>query len=379
MPIAQTFLVTEPNTGVDAYFLTSVDLFFQSKSAQFGVEVQIRETNNGVPTSNILPYASKILQSSSVNTSADGSVATSFQFDTPVVIQTNQQYAIVISPIGGNPNYTIWTGVNGGTDTVSKTPIYTSNQLGSLFISTNDLNFTAVQSESIKYNLYIAQYSNLSGTAAFVNANTDMFSVRNINGTFYPGERVVLANNIMSIASITTSGSNTLAVGEVVYQPNTVPLSQSTANGIVAFANTTLVLLSNVQGAFTTSGSIKGNTTSYLISPSTVSQNVVTTSSSNLISVPSSNSTVFPDLAVGNFIYVGTNNRGQVQVALITAAPSTTSLQLSTNVNFSSSAAIYGRVRADGNLYGYYTTVASPVSGPVTGGVKSSDKLPFTF
>jgi hypothetical protein len=56
-------------------------------------------------------------------------------------------------------------------------------------------------------------------------------------------------------------------------------------------------------------------------------------------------------------------------VASITAAPSTTSLQLSTNVNFSSSAAIYGRVRADGNLYGYYTAVTSPVSGPVTGGV----------
>lgn len=369
MPIAQTFLVTEPTTGVDAYFLTSIDLFFQSKSTQFGIEVQIRETDNGVPTSNTLPYASKILQPSSVNTSADGSVATNFQFDTPVVIQTNQQYAIVVVPVGGNPNYTIWTGVNGGTDTVTKTPIYTSNQLGSLFISTNDLNFTAVQSESMKYNLYIAQYTGLSGTAGFVNGNTDMFNATSIIGSFYPGERVVLANNIMSIASITTSGSNTLSVGEVAYQPNTGTLAQSTANGVVAFANTTLVLLSNVQGSFTTSTAIKGNTTSYLISPSVVSQNVSTIDGSNLVSVPSSNSTVFTDFTIGNFIYVGTNNRGQIQTATITAAPNSTTLQLSSNVSFTSSASIYGRVRADGNLYGYFTTLASPTAGAVTSGV----------
>lgn len=32
-PIAQTFIVTEPENGVSAVFLTAVDLYFQSKSS----------------------------------------------------------------------------------------------------------------------------------------------------------------------------------------------------------------------------------------------------------------------------------------------------------------------------------------------------------
>jgi hypothetical protein len=151
MPIAQTFVANKPVNGADAFFLTGIDLFFKNVSATYGIELQIRETNNGVPTSSILPYATKILQAVNTVASSDGSVATNFTFDTPVVILSNQQYAIVILPVGGNPDYVIWTSVLGGTDTVTKTPIYTSNQLGSLFISTNDLNFTAVQSESMKY------------------------------------------------------------------------------------------------------------------------------------------------------------------------------------------------------------------------------------
>jgi hypothetical protein len=31
-PIAQTFIINEPEKGVDAVFLTKVDLFFQNKS-----------------------------------------------------------------------------------------------------------------------------------------------------------------------------------------------------------------------------------------------------------------------------------------------------------------------------------------------------------
>ena len=239
---------SEPSTGIDAYFLTSIDLFFQKASNKFGVEVQIRETLNGVPTSNILPYASKILQYSDINVSSDGSAATNFSFDTPVVIQTNQQYAIVVLPVAGNPDYTLWTGVLGGVDTVTGTPIYTSNQLGSLFISTNDLNFTAIQSESMKYNLYVSQFTGTAGTSAWINANNEMFNVSGIIGNFSHGERVVVSNNTLSMAAIATSGTNTMVVGESLFQPSSGALSASVANGVVVFANTTLVLLANEIG-----------------------------------------------------------------------------------------------------------------------------------
>ena len=161
-PIAQTFLANEPSTGVEAVYLTGVDLFFQSASSTYGVELQVRETVNGVPTQNILPFASKIIPFSSVSTSPDASVATNFTFDTPVILTTNTQFALVIVPVGGNPDYTVWTAALGDNDVTTNSPIYTNNQLGSLFISSNDLNFTAVQNESMKYNLYTATFTGTS-------------------------------------------------------------------------------------------------------------------------------------------------------------------------------------------------------------------------
>ena len=61
-PILQTFYINEPVGGAEGVFLTKVDLYFAAVSSTFGVELQIRQTDNGNPTPYILPYASKILQ-----------------------------------------------------------------------------------------------------------------------------------------------------------------------------------------------------------------------------------------------------------------------------------------------------------------------------
>ena len=53
-------------------FLTSIDLFFQSKDAsesQVPVTVQLREVQNGYPSTTILPFSEVTLNPSSVNIS----------------------------------------------------------------------------------------------------------------------------------------------------------------------------------------------------------------------------------------------------------------------------------------------------------------------
>ena len=112
-----------------------------------------------------------------------------------------------------------------------------------------------------------------------------MFNVSGIIGNFSHGERVVVSNNTLSMAAIATSGTNTMVVGESLFQPSSGALSASVANGVVVFANTTLVLLANVQGVFTTSGSAKGSSSNYLITPTTASQNVYTVAGSNTIKI----------------------------------------------------------------------------------------------
>ena len=91
-PLAQTFLIDD----VGGVFLTSMDMYFGSKDANIPITLQIREVVNGYPGSTILPFSEKTLNPSAVNTSADGTSATTFTFDSPVYIQENTEYCFVL-------------------------------------------------------------------------------------------------------------------------------------------------------------------------------------------------------------------------------------------------------------------------------------------
>jgi hypothetical protein len=366
-PIAQTFIVNEPDKGVDAVFLTKVDLFFQSKSSTFGVELQIRETVNGYPSSKMVPYGSKTLYASQVNISQDSSASTTFTFDTPVVLRTNEQYALVVVPIGGNPDYNVWIGALNGTDIVTSTPIFTNNQLGSLFVSSNDLNFTPIQNESMKYNLYTALFTASSATAVFKNSAVDRFSINKNIGAFSRGEQIVVSNNNLQITSLTINGSNTFTVSETVFQPaGTVAanLSVATAYGTVLFANTTVVVIGNTYGTFSTANT-RGATSNLVSTTISADQNVATTSACNVITVPNANSSLIIDFVANNYIYIGANTTSaNVNVKkIISVSASAKTLTLDSNVNFTSNTAIIGRVKADANLKGYFSAITSGYNG----------------
>jgi hypothetical protein len=367
-PIAQTFIINESSTGVDIVFLTKVDLFFQNKSTIFGVELQIRETSNGYPTNKIIPYGSKTLYASEVTTSQDASLSTTFTFDTPAVLNTNQQYALVVIPVGGNPDYNVWIGALNGTDVITKTPIFTNNQLGSLFISSNDLNFTPNQNESMKYNLYTALFTSSSATAVFKNSAIDRFSINKSIGYFAKGEQVVVSNNTLQLSSLTIGGANTFTIGEIVFQPagsNTANLTQATAYGTVIYSNTTAVVMGNTYGAFNTTDTLRSYTSNLVSSsPSFAYQNVITTSACNVITVPTANSTTITDFAVNNYIYVAKNTGANVNVRRITSVSvASRTLTLDSNINFTDSSAIIGRVKSDAYLNGYFNAITPGYNG----------------
>jgi len=361
-PIAQTFIINEPSTGVEAVFLTKLDLYFQQKSTIFGVEVQIRETNNGVPTNIVVPYGSKTIESSAVTTSADASRATTFEFDTPIMLRTNEQYAIIVAPVANDSKYQIWVGALGGTDVSSNVPITNNNQLGSLFISSNDLNFTPAQNESLKYTAYIANFTSSSATAVFNNALTDHLVVTDKIGDFLKQEKLVVSNNYMRNTSLTISGSNTFANGEMVFQPlgtSTANLAQATAYGTVYYASNTKVLLSNTYGSFDAVSGLRGATSNTITTaPSAVYGNVATTSACNVITVPDANTSLTTDFAVGNFIYVGTSAKTNFQILQVNSASAASrTLTLSGALKFTDPAAIIGRVKNDANLTGNFSSI----------------------
>lgn len=372
-PIAQTFIINEQATGVEAIFVTKVDLYFQTKSSTLGVEVQIRETDNGFPSNKVMPYASKVLNSANVAVSADASVATTFEFDTPVMLRTNESFAIAVIPEAGNLDYNVWvaafstvanpsTGVTTN-DITSGAQVTRNNSVGSLFSSTNDVNFTEIQNECMKYTLYVANFTASSATAVFKNGFTDNLVVTNQIGDYLKQEKLVVSNNYLKLAALTITGTNVYSVGEKLFQPGgsgPANLAQATAYGTVYFSSNSTVLVSNTYGAFTSgTGTLRGAGSNNLSSaPSAVSQNVSTTANSTVITVPNANTTLTTDFAVGNYIYVGKNTGANIQILQVTAADATNrTLTLAGAVAFTDTSAIIGRVKNDAALTGNFSSI----------------------
>lgn len=356
-PIGQTFYVNEPSTGVPGVYITQIDVFFQSVSPTYGIEMQIRTTLNGVPTQERLPFASKILLPTDVNppvASSDASVATSFVFDTPVFVQSGLSYAIVLLPLGGNPDYNIWTAEIGGTDSVTNSPIYTNNDTGDLFLSSNDKDWTPIITEDMKFTIYIANFTSLSGTAVFRTPDEDYLELYNLNGTFALGEPLYPTNTAMNIAVLNVTGvSGTFNNGDYVYQSNG---TSNTATGVVYSSNSSVIKLSNTTGGFSNTyyPTLFNSASVSNAVIGSVSQNASISSSSNTFSVP--DSSLFSN---GDFIYISTSNGAKTRIYKVTSEPNSTTVAFANVFNsslassdFSDTNCIYGKILYNGTLHG---------------------------
>ena len=227
-PIAQTFLVSQPNTGIDGVFLSKIKFYFRSVSSVYGITLEIRATDNGFPTPNMIAGSRVHLPAGGCVASSDASAATEFIFPTMPFLQANVQYAMVLIPDGGNDEFDVWTGELGGQDILTNTPIFNNNSLGNLFISSNDLVFTPIITESIKYEMYTAQFTEETADITVAVPNVEFLKVANVVGIFHYGEQAYVANSVLTPAT-TNSSSNTIVV----------------ANSAVAdLANNTLIFLS---------------------------------------------------------------------------------------------------------------------------------------
>ena len=138
-PLAESFEVPDPN-GI---CVTKCDVFFRTKdTAGIPVTMQIRTMQTGLPTQTIVPFGEVVLDPSQVNTSEDGTVATTFTFPSPVYLSGGNSYCVVL--LSASNQYQVWISRMGETDvtTLNRTEserIVVAQQplLGSLFKSQN--------------------------------------------------------------------------------------------------------------------------------------------------------------------------------------------------------------------------------------------------
>jgi hypothetical protein len=174
-PLAQTFLI-EQRGGA---FLTKLDIFFATKDSAIPVTLEIREVVNGYPGKRVLPFSKVTLKPEEVRLSSttvnlDGvatnsyDTPTTFTFPSPVYVQENTEYALVLA--SDSNNYKVWISqvgdqMPGTARTISEQPY-----LGSLFKSQNASTWTADQTQDLKFTLYRAKFdTSVIGNIEYVN------------------------------------------------------------------------------------------------------------------------------------------------------------------------------------------------------------------
>ena len=151
-PLAQSFLV-EASGGM---MLTSIDIYFQAKSTHMPVSVEIRNMVNGYPGQIVLPFSTVTKNPADVNISQDGSTATTFTFDSPVMVEEKKEYCFVV--YSNSNDYECWISRMGETDLISSQQISGQPYAGSLFLSQNASTWTAEQTDDLKFNMKIANF-----------------------------------------------------------------------------------------------------------------------------------------------------------------------------------------------------------------------------
>lgn len=214
-PIAQTFIIDKEESNDTSVMITKVDLYFSSKSnVNNGVNVILVETVNGYPSGKTVPFSRKHLSVSEVNASSTSLVATEVVFDSPVILKTDTEYAIVVIPEANDPDYRIWIARTGEVDIATGVSITQDTNAGVLFTSTNGKAWSPYQAENLTFTLYRANYTTYSGTATLTNRDTEFLSVTDFIGSFDSDERVFIDGSASYLSgTITAVAGNTTITG----------------------------------------------------------------------------------------------------------------------------------------------------------------------
>jgi hypothetical protein len=262
-PLAQTFLVKSPGGA----FLSKVDIFFATKDASIPVTLQIREVVNGYPGKKILPFSEVTLNSYQVNISSttvamtDGSGAnypkydtpTTFTFPSPVYVQDNTEYCIVLA--SDSNNYKVWISQMGDQIPASARTISEQPYAGVLFKSQNASTWTANQDQDLKFTLYRAKFNtDVTGSVVFTNdilpskvIDTDPFEtvsgtnkvrVWHANHGLFVNSKVSFGNTDTTVYAGTTSSGGIITCSSsstTVTGVGTLFIDDFTASGAALF------------------------------------------------------------------------------------------------------------------------------------------------
>ena len=252
-PVCQSFMVDQ----TDGIYVTSIEVYFASKSSAVPVTLQIRTMTNGYPTTTVVPFGEKTVAAADISTSTDASTATKFTFPSPVFLQNGIEYAFCV--ISNTDEYTMYTARLGQTTLDATRLISQQPYLGSMFKSQNASTWTADQNEDVKFKINRASFTtNTDGVVYLVNDELPTKTLRQnpittIAGTTNEGINASVTSVAMvSTKQFPTSGTILIGSEQITYTGKT----STTLTGATRGANSTSAA-SHSDGAAVGSTSLK--------------------------------------------------------------------------------------------------------------------------
>ena len=243
-PLAQTFTVSS-NDFEDGTFLHSIDLFFQRRSENVPVTLEIRPTINGYPhLSKVLPLSSVSLIPLASEIKEDFPEAdtyTRFKFSSPLYL-TPGEYSICVRT--SSQDYNLYRATNGANDLNTGGYISEQPHDGSLFVPQNSGIANRNRSESLMYRINTCLFDASGSIETRISSTefADESMANTVVDTFkiVSGEHSPRNTTLTSKANLGTVLSNTDVIpNENIYLESPATLNATTDLSVTSSLSTT--------------------------------------------------------------------------------------------------------------------------------------------
>ena len=251
-PLAQTFFVPESS----GCFLKKVDIFFATKAQSIPVIMEIRRVENGIPTNQIVSGGRLVKYPEDVSVSANASTATSFEFDDPLYLTGETEFAIVL--MADTQEYNVWRAVMGENMIDRDMAIAKQPYIGVLLSSSNSSTWTPHQTEDLKFKVWRCVFDTVSDAVVTMVAKEPEIKM----GTFNAFDTVTGSNVItMRIRNHGLRAGDKFTVANAI-GGNDITANQLNAQHTVISSTIDQVTFS-VSSAATATGTIGGESTTF--------------------------------------------------------------------------------------------------------------------
>jgi len=216
-PLAQTFMMEGDASG-SGRFITSVDFYHQAKDDVLPVTVEIRNVVNGFPGPKVLPFGRVVKNPADINISDTAATATTYTFPSPVYVEAETEYCIVV--MTNSYSHKIWISRMGETDVGSERTISEQPHVGLLFKSGNNRGWSMSPMEDAKFTVKAAEFSTTAGVLALTNDDvptqtlgTDPLIITDASTTIkvnHPNHHMYATSNNVTISGLKSPATTTL-------------------------------------------------------------------------------------------------------------------------------------------------------------------------